>query len=34
MMLAAPIVLVVAYALIFWAARGFKAIGFLLSYKA
>lgn len=34
LMLAGPIVLVVAYALIFWGARGFRAIGFLLSYKA
>ncbi len=32
-MLAGPILLVVAYALIFWGARGFKAIAFLFTYK-
>jgi hypothetical protein len=32
-MLAGPLFLVVAYALMFWGARGFKAIGFLFSYK-
>jgi hypothetical protein len=33
LMLAGPLFLVVAFALAFWAARGFKAIGFLASYK-
>jgi len=32
-MLAGPMFLVAAYALMFWGARGFKAIGFLFSYK-
>ena len=32
-MLAGPFFLVLAYALIFWGARGFKAIGFLMSYQ-
>ncbi|NVB81102.1 MAG: hypothetical protein HOV81_22085 [Kofleriaceae bacterium] len=32
-MLAGPLFLVVAFALLFWAARGFKAIGFLAGYK-
>jgi len=32
-MLAGPLFLVVAFALLFWAARGFKAMGFLFSYK-
>jgi hypothetical protein len=32
-MLAGPLFLVVAYALLFWGARGVKAIGFLFSYK-
>ena len=32
-MLAGPFFLVAAFALLFWAARGFKAIGFLFSYK-
>jgi hypothetical protein len=32
-MLAGPLFLVAAYALMFWGARGFKAIGFLFAYK-
>jgi hypothetical protein len=32
-MLAGPLFLVVAYALMFWGARGVQAIGFLFSYK-
>jgi hypothetical protein len=32
-LLAGPLFLVVAYALMFWGARGIKAIGFLFSYK-
>lgn len=32
-MLAGPLFLVVAYILMFWGARGFKAIGFLFAYK-
>jgi hypothetical protein len=33
MLLAGPLVLIVAFAVLFWAARGFKAIKFLQSYK-
>jgi len=33
LMIAGPLVLVVAFAILFWAARGFKAIKFLQSYK-
>jgi len=33
LMLAGPFFLVVGFALVFWAARGFKAIGFLFGYK-
>ena len=33
LMLAGPLVLIVAFAILFWAARGFKAIKFLQSYK-
>ena len=33
LMIAGPLVLVVAFALLFWAARGFKAIKFLQSYR-
>jgi hypothetical protein len=33
LMLAGPLVLIVAFAVLFWAARGFKAIKFLQSYK-
>jgi hypothetical protein len=32
-MLAGPLVLIVAFAILFWAVRGFKAIKFLQSYK-
>jgi hypothetical protein len=32
-MLAGPLFLVAAYMLMFWGARGIKAIGFLFSYK-
>ena len=33
LMLAGPLVLIVAFAILFWAVRGFKAIKFLQSYK-
>jgi hypothetical protein len=33
LMLAGPLVLIVAFAVMFWAVRGFKAIKFLQSYK-
>ena len=33
LMIAGPLVLIVAFAILFWAVRGFKAIKFLQSYK-
>jgi hypothetical protein len=33
LMIAGPLVLIVAFAILFWAVRGFKAIKFLQSYQ-